>query len=343
MTNDIYTIYNIDRSILKRDYIKNPLQLIPRNNHGGLIKEKPYKEDLGYLYVEMEIPKQELCLYFGIGKTTFNKWLKENDIKRKKDSTNRLRESTCMKRYGVKHNSQIVFVKNNNKSKNFEKYGVEHYFQSDDFKAKCKETLQKINGVNHNSQMKSVQSSIKHTNYEKYGNENFSRSNHFRECLGLKHLDNDVWNIIDNKYLFEKYMIDNNIESIEQMSILLGVSKGFINNLVKQYDLKKYIVYSSSYPEKCWLDTLHICKNNRQVRIGKYIVDGYDPNTNTIYEFLGDYWHGNPKIYNQFEYNKKVGKTFGELYENTIKRNKELELMGYNVVCMWESDYNLTI
>ena len=37
---------------------------------------------------------------------------------------------------------------------------------------------------------------------------------------------------------------------------------------------------------------------DRQVKIDGYIVDGYDSKTNTIYEFNGDFWHGNPNIYN---------------------------------------------
>ena len=83
-------------------------------------------------------------------------------------------------------------------------------------------------------------------------------------------------------------------------------------------------------------DDLH-----RQVYIGNYIVDGYDSKTNTVYEYLGDYWHGNPKIFKSNEYNKTNGQTFGELYEKTMKRIESLKTMGYNVVYVWESDINL--
>lgn len=89
--------------------------------------------------------------------------------------------------------------------------------------------------------------------------------------------------------------------------------------------------------EKNWLDSLDI--KERQVRIDKYIVDGYDPITNTIYEFNGDYWHGNPKLYKEYDMNKSCKKTFGELYENTISKEKELISLGYNVISIWESDY----
>lgn len=69
-------------------------------------------------------------------------------------------------------------------------------------------------------------------------------------------------------------------------------------------------------------------------------VDGFCQETNTVYEFYGDYYHGNPKKYNSEEYNKKVKKTHGELYENTIKREQAIKSLGFNVVCIWESDYD---
>ena len=52
---------------------------------------------------------------------------------------------------------------------------------------------------------------------------------------------------------------------------------------------------------------------HRQVKILQKKVDGYNPSTNTIYEFMGDYWHGNPVKYKANYYNKTCKKTAGEL------------------------------
>ena len=42
--------------------------------------------------------------------------------------------------------------------------------------------------------------------------------------------------------------------------------------------------------------------------------------------------------------NKTVKKTYGELYEATMQKKQILEEMGYNYVCVWESDFlNLQI
>lgn len=71
----------------------------------------------------------------------------------------------------------------------------------------------------------------------------------------------------------------------------------------------------------------------------KYCVDGYNIDTNTIYEFQGDFWHGNPDIYDLNEINTKLNVTFGELYFNTIDKIKLLNDMGFKVIEMWENDW----
>ena len=71
----------------------------------------------------------------------------------------------------------------------------------------------------------------------------------------------------------------------------------------------------------------------------KFLADGYCKETNTIYEFHGDYWHGNPKIYCCDETNKTSKLTFGELYKRTLDREDRFKNMGYNVVSIWESEW----
>jgi hypothetical protein len=68
-------------------------------------------------------------------------------------------------------------------------------------------------------------------------------------------------------------------------------------------------------------------------------LDGYDSKTNTVYEFNGDYWHGNPKKYNWNDINKINKKTFLELYLDTLNKEQLLINAGYNIISIWESDY----
>lgn len=74
----------------------------------------------------------------------------------------------------------------------------------------------------------------------------------------------------------------------------------------------------------------------------KIKFDGYCKETNTVYEFHGDYWHGNPSLYNSSDINEHTKSTFGELYTKTNKREEYIKSQGYNLVTIWESDYDQT-
>jgi len=71
-----------------------------------------------------------------------------------------------------------------------------------------------------------------------------------------------------------------------------------------------------------------------------YKADGFCELTNTIYEFHGDFWHGNPKKFNENDYNSICKKTFGDLYQKTLEREQLIRDLGYNLVVMWEHDWN---
>jgi hypothetical protein len=71
----------------------------------------------------------------------------------------------------------------------------------------------------------------------------------------------------------------------------------------------------------------------------KYRADGYCHDTNTVYEFLGDLWHGNPKMFKMDEMNKVINMTYGELYNKTIQKRDKLIELGYNYVEVWEKDW----
>ena len=95
--------------------------------------------------------------------------------------------------------------------------------------------------------------------------------------------------------------------------------------------------------EKEWLGSLNVPTLITQYRIPirNYTVDGYDPITNTVYEFYGDYWHGNPIKFASANINTRTPKqkTFGRLYRDTLKREVILKDLGYNVVSIWESEF----
>jgi Zn finger protein HypA/HybF involved in hydrogenase expression len=74
----------------------------------------------------------------------------------------------------------------------------------------------------------------------------------------------------------------------------------------------------------------------------KFKADGYCKETNTVYEFYGDKFHGNINLYNtDVECHPFTDATAGELYQKTIERERSIEQMGYNLVTIWENDYSI--
>jgi len=68
-------------------------------------------------------------------------------------------------------------------------------------------------------------------------------------------------------------------------------------------------------------------------------VDGYHAESKTIYQFHGDFWHGNLDCYSPGTYNPVAKRTMGELNIRTMKKDDEIRLLGYNLVIIWESEW----
>jgi hypothetical protein len=95
--------------------------------------------------------------------------------------------------------------------------------------------------------------------------------------------------------------------------------------------------------QNTWLDSLGVLDDakHRQVPLNilgrKYIVDGYDPETKTVYEFWGSYYHGHPDLFPD-------GKTFynvpfKELYEKTLAKREIIISGGYMLIEIWEHEW----
>jgi hypothetical protein len=90
-----------------------------------------------------------------------------------------------------------------------------------------------------------------------------------------------------------------------------------------------------------WINNLPARLVSKEVFLGEFgfRVDAFDESTNTVFEFLGDYWHGNPRTQDKEGVNHVNGKTFRRLYEEVLERFKILREAGFTVKYVWESDY----
>ncbi|XP_071509045.1 uncharacterized protein [Diadema antillarum] len=84
-------------------------------------------------------------------------------------------------------------------------------------------------------------------------------------------------------------------------------------------------------------------RNEGEVIIGPYKIDGFCRENETIYEFHGCFWHGCPKCY---DYNTPCGrsgnrKCMGDLYLETLEKERYIKdiLPEFKYVTMWECEW----
>ncbi|CAB4013535.1 DNA polymerase [Paramuricea clavata] len=119
----------------------------------------------------------------------------------------------------------------------------------------------------------------------------------------------------------------------------------------------KWLSYKA---EKEDLYIQHAC-NAGEKRVGNYLLDGYDEETNTAYEINGCFWHGKlTRINASFEHlgvklyywvfsgclkcyardtiNPVSGKTMQDLHQATVEKISYLKDHGFGVIEVWECD-----
>lgn len=100
---------------------------------------------------------------------------------------------------------------------------------------------------------------------------------------------------------------------------------------------------SISKAETAWLDYLGIEEAYRQYPVSVDLrtlhVDGFCPISKTVFEFYGDFWHGNPYTQSLSSINPLTKTSFGDLLNATLRREQTLLNLGYTVCYIWEEDF----
>ena len=91
------------------------------------------------------------------------------------------------------------------------------------------------------------------------------------------------------------------------------------------------------------LHRIQHARNVREFRVSNsnYTVDGYDEDTNTVYEFQGLFFHGCRKCYpNRSESHRRLeDRRMEDVYSCTQRKVADLESRGYKVKQMWECQW----
>jgi hypothetical protein len=75
-----------------------------------------------------------------------------------------------------------------------------------------------------------------------------------------------------------------------------------------------------------------------------YRADGYCKETNTIYEYHGSFYHGDPKMFARdwTAVSAKTHRLHLKVYIDTVAREEVIRSLGYNLVVMWGVDFKKT-
>lgn len=235
-------MYNMDIKRLQRDYIDNPLKR----------GEKPNKDDLEYLYLELNMGKNDLCKYLNVSSTTLQRILHSFDIKKTNEQLQELAKKGlgcsspfCRKETHIK--SQQTKLK---------RYGDEKY---------------------NNSQKN------KETSMDRYGVSNPTKKHISSEILKIVDNKDNLLNFInDNKIL-------NIVDLQTKLNIGYKTLQRRICewNLYHLFDYTKSV---SECQLKDYINKYYETENNVKILNGKEI-DIYVPKLNIGIEFNGNYYH----------------------------------------------------
>jgi hypothetical protein len=98
-----------------------------------------------------------------------------------------------------------------------------------------------------------------------------------------------------------------------------------------------------------WLEYQNSCvvggdiehgRNGKEVKVGKYFVDGYDRHRDTVYEYNGCAFHGHPDCTNPDDKAPFSNRTMAQVFEETEKKRCYLEDVRHlEVVTMWSCQW----
>lgn len=274
-------------------------------------------------------------------------------------------KQTMLKNHGVTHNWLIPGAHDRKKETWTKNHGVDNPLKSQEIRQKAKQTNLKNLGVESPLQNKQIQQQTKQTNLKRHGVEwilsstaarNKGRQRLIREH-GVVHPTQIHFSQFCKDKMFDYewllYQHHENKRPIKDIALELQIDPTTVSAHMKKLDISVNRFPFSRFSKKSatWLESLMRDQNifiQCACNIGEYRIcntrffaDGYCEETNTIYEFYGNVWHGNPNL---FDLNDCVHPfldiTVGELYENTLQREKIIRELGYNLITIWESEWD---
>ena len=138
---------------------------------------------------------------------------------------------------------------------------------------------------------------------------------------------------------------------LKEQTIAVEPLKGWrganVNYSIKALQWLGYKEYCFAKQGACQDRIKHV-RNGGEQRVitatNSYFVDGYEPQSNTVFEFYGCFWHGCPRCHPRNRHTKhavNADRTIEELWRATQAKEAALRLAGYTLEIMWECDWHI--
>lgn len=323
----------VDVNQLNRDYRTSPL------GYGERLSDK----ELKYLFFDLNFSADLIGKYVGKNHATISNWLNKFGYKKDRDQEYKSKlvsleykygrkiknsydvpgakdkaETTCLSKYGTKHHLSAQSVKDKRTKTVRRIYGVDNVAQNQDVKLKTINTMVDRYGVTSALQNPEINKRWHNTVQNKYGVDHVLKSKHFKDKkkkflddsgvtnTSQLHISKESLEILDNKELFEQFIVESGYKVAHKLGELLGVSTTPIYQRIDKYGLRHLVEsFGSSIEEEIcgYLPEIEFHKD-REILDGKEI-DLYSDKYKIGIEFNGNYWHSDKFEKDRYYHQKK--------------------------------------
>ncbi|XP_068734459.1 uncharacterized protein [Montipora capricornis] len=166
---------------------------------------------------------------------------------------------------------------------------------------------------------------------------------HLRQELEDYCMD-DVWLLREGCLAFQRdFRKRTRFCPFEQITIASACNQDLRLNPMEENTIASEPLYGDDSSNPRFRQRIQPARNQGEYRIPdtQWTVDGYDVETNTVYEFLGCFWHGYPKCFPQRSetYRRLNDRSMADVHQETVLRLQSLSDRGYSVKTIWECEW----
>ena len=275
-----------------------------------------------------------------------------------KECTAKLRERTNIDRYGCVNVFQNETIKSKSRQSIVNRFGVEHQSLSKEVREKTKKTSLEKYGVENPAQAESVKEKMKQTCQARYGTDFVFQDEGFKrvakQTLVRKYGVSSAALLVSDerrketandpevrKRFRESMMRNHGVDSPLKLKKVRDVCNNDESMTKRRETMRRNRSWTTSKPEERLYEILlqKYPKVQRQVPVGRWVMDFYVPETDTYMNLNGSYWHGRGKAREELLFSPSPrDKVILSTVDRDLLRETWFKERGYNLVIVWEDE-----